>query len=221
VTADILYRGRRVGSTGRFFGRAAALALTIMLVAGIVHVVTVFLVPLYVPADGWTRLARLAGSGSFGVLEDKARRRPAIPGLDPLFVHAACRIDLSDAAARLALRAPDRLWSLALFDPRGVIVFSLNDRTATAGEMAMLVVTPEQNAQLKEAPPEGIEETIVVESDATDLVALVRLHAPSEGARRAAREIAAAAECSALPLQEAGAERPSPAALAGYSTKPA
>lgn len=199
MTVEALHRARRRSSSGRFLGWAA-LGLTILLVAGIVHVVTVFLVPLYVPADGWTRLARLSATEGFAVLEDKERRRPAIPGLDPLFIHAACRVGLSDAAAQLKLRAADRFWSLALFAPSGVIVFSLNDRTAIAGELDMLVVTPEQNAQLKEAPPAGIEETIVVESEATELVALVRLYAPTEGARRAARQIAAAAACSSAPV---------------------
>lgn len=204
MTADVLSRRSRARSSARFAGRAAALGLTTLLVSGIVHVATVFLVPLYVPADGWTRLARLSATEGFAVLEDQERRQPAIPGLDPLFIHAACRVDLSDAAGQLTLRAPDRFWSLALFDPRGVIIFSLNDRTAIGGELHMLVLTPAQNADLKENPPEGIEETIVVESKATELIALARLYAPTEGARRAARSIAAAAECSAFPLSVDG-----------------
>jgi uncharacterized membrane protein len=199
VTAGVLSR-RRSAAPRRSLGWAAALGLTVLLVAGIVHIISVFLVPLYVPADGWTRLARLSGAEGFAVLEDQERRRPAIPGLDPLFVHAACRLDLSDAAAQITLRAPDRFWSLALIDPRGVIFFSLNDRTAIAGELHMLAVTPVQNAQLKQDPPEGIEDIIVVESASTELVTLVRLYSPTEGTRRSARQIAAAAECSPFPL---------------------
>jgi len=200
MTASVLSGARRSRSFARFVGLAVTLGLTILLVAGIVHIITIFLVPQYVPADGWTRLAGLSATESFAVLEDKTRQRPAVPGLDPLFVHAACRLDLSEAPAQLTLRAPDRFWSLALFEPGGVIVFSLNDRTASAGELHMLVVTPEHNAQLKANPPEGIEDTIVVESEETDLIALVRLYAPTEGARREAREIAAAAQCPAFPL---------------------
>ena len=200
MTAHAISRGRMARLSGRLLGWAAALGLATILVAGIVHVVAVFLVPLYVPADGWTRLARLSSHVDFSVLEDQAKPQPAVPGLDPLFVHAGCRIDLSPAAAQLTLRAPDRFWSLALFNSGGAVVFSLNDRTAIGGELHMLVVTPAQNAQLKENPPEAIEETIVVESSATDLIALVRLYAPTEGARRAARSIASAAECTEFPL---------------------
>lgn len=200
MTAHVISRARIARLSGRFLGWAAGLGLTTVFVAGIVHVVAVFLVPLYVPADGWTRLARLSSERAFAVLEDQAALQPVLPGLDSLFVHASCQVDLSEAAAQFTLRAPDRFWSLALFNSRGAIVFSLNDRTAIGGELHMLVVTPAQNAQLKENPPEGIEETIVVESNATDLIALVRLYAPTEGARRAARDIAAAAECSAFPV---------------------
>jgi uncharacterized membrane protein len=200
VSADALFRRRRSYRVGRILRLTLVLALTVALVAGIVHIVTIFLVPHYVPSDGWTRLARVSAGESFAVLEDEARQRPAVPGLDPLFVHAACRLDLAEHPALVTLRAPDRFWSLALFNPRGIVVFSLNDRTATAGELHMLAVTPAQNAQLKESPPEGIEDTIVVESEATDLIALVRLYAPTEGARRAARQIATAAGCAAFPL---------------------
>lgn len=195
MTDSVLSGARRSRSFGRFVGLAVALGLTILLVAGIVHIVTIFLVPQYVPADGWTRLARLSATESYTVLEDRTRQRPAVPGLDPLFVHAACRLDLSESPAHLTLQAPDRFWSLALFEPGGVIVFSLNDRTSSAGELHMLVVAPAQNAQLKANPPAGIEDTIVVESEESALIALVRLYAPTEGARREAREIAAAAEC--------------------------
>ncbi|HEX2257463.1 MAG TPA: DUF1254 domain-containing protein [Afifellaceae bacterium] len=206
MSAGALSRGRLSHAVGRFVGASVVLVLTILLVAGIVHIVTIFLVPQYVPADGWTRLARLSAAERFTVLEDEERQRPVIPGLDPLFVHAACQLDLAEAPAHLTLRAPDRFWSLALFNRRGIIVFSLNDRTATAGELHMLVVTAAHNAQLKESPPEGIEDTIVVESDATDLVALVRLYAPTNGSRRAARQIAAEAACAAFPLALEAAE---------------
>jgi uncharacterized membrane protein len=200
VTAGVLPRRSRSGSVGRWIGLGLAAGLAILLVAGIVHIVTIFLVPKYVPADGWTRLADQSSTDRFTILEDQERNRPVVPGLDPLFVHASCRLDLSEAPAQLTLIAPDRFWSLALFDPRGVIVFSLNDRTALGGELHMLVATPAQHAQLREHPPQGIEETIVVQSEATDLIALVRLYAPSEGARQAARQIGAAASCPAFPL---------------------
>lgn len=200
MTAGVLPRRSRSRSVGRWIGLGLAAGMAILLVTGIVHIVTIFLVPQYVPADGWTRLADLSSTDRFTVLEDQERHRPAVPGLDPLFVHATCRLDLSEAPAQLTLSAPDRFWSLALFDQRGVIVFSLNDRTAFGGELHMLVATPAQNAQLREHPPQGIEETIVVQSEATDLIALVRLYAPTDDARQAARRVGAAAACPAFPL---------------------
>ena len=73
-----------------------------------------------------------------------------VAGLDPLFVNGACRINLGDAPAGITVDASDRFWSVALYDPQGAIVFSLNDRTAVEGRLDMIVVNAEQNAQAEE-----------------------------------------------------------------------
>ena len=80
---------------------------------------------------------------------------------------------------------------MALYDPKGVIVFSLNDRTAVEGRLDMIVVNAEQNAELKKSPTVEIEETIVTESPSDDLIALLRLFAPTSTAREDARRILA------------------------------
>ena len=63
-----------------------------------------------------------------------------VAGLDPLFVNGACRIRLGEAPVGITVDASDRFWSVALYDPKGVIVFSLNDRTAVEGRLDMIVV---------------------------------------------------------------------------------
>ena len=111
----------------------------------------------------------------------------------------ACQIDLSDAPASITVDARERFWSVALYDPSGVIVFSLNDRTALEGRLDMTVVDPAQNARLKQAPSEEIEQTIVAESSSDDLIALLRLFAPTRTAQEEARRILARAECIPAP----------------------
>ena len=55
-------------------------------------------------------------------------------------MNGACRLDLGEAPAGIAVDARDRFWSLALYDPKGTIIFSLNDRTAVEGRLDMIVV---------------------------------------------------------------------------------
>jgi uncharacterized membrane protein len=175
-------------------GALATFTAATLLLAGIVHICTILLVPLFAEADGWSRLEPLAGENRFADLGD-APGAASVPGLDPLFLNGACRLRLEVGPASVAVEARDRLWSLALYDPSGTILFSLNDRTALEGRLDMIVADAGQYAELRQAPPFDLDQTIMVESGSQDLIALLRLYAPTAAARSEARRILASAEC--------------------------
>jgi uncharacterized membrane protein len=179
----------------RLGGPATFVAGTLLL-AGAIHICTILLVPIFAKEDGWSRLAPYAGESRFAEITDAGTSgAKGVAGLDPLFVNGACRINLADAPVGLTVDASDRFWSVALYNPKGEIVFSLNDRTAVEGRLDMLVVSPVQHAELRVSLPTEIEETIVAESPSNDLIAILRLFAPTRTAREDARRIMAAAEC--------------------------
>jgi len=168
--------------------------LAIVLLSTAIHIVAVLLVPRFATADGWSRLSEFADVGDFREIPTDPQGR-VLPGLDPMFVHGACFLDLNIAPAVLSLTAPDRFWSLALYNDEGISTFSLNDRTAQDGTLDMLVVTPVQTAQLKENPPEDIDDIIVVETQSDSLIAVFRLYAPTPELRRLSRQALEAAIC--------------------------
>jgi len=174
--------------------------------AGAIHIGAILLVPVYAREDGWSRLVPHAGEDRF--TEVPVSAEGGVAGLDPLFVNAACRLNLGEAPAGITVDARDRFWSVALYDPNGAILFSLNDRTAIEGRLDMIVVSPAQNAELKRSPTPEIELTIVIESPSDDLIALLRLFAPTKTAQQDARRIMARAEClpapSVMPAQVSG-----------------
>ena len=175
-------------------GGLATFVVGTLLAAGAIHICAILLVPVFAKADGWSRLAPFAGEDRFTEIA-----AGAVAGLDPLFVTSACRLDLTNVPAGIAVEARDRFWSVALYDPSGAVIFSLNDRTAIEGRLDMIVVDPEQNAKLKRAPSEEIEQTIVVESPSEDVIALLRLFAPTRTAQEDARRVLARAECLPAP----------------------
>jgi uncharacterized membrane protein len=178
---------------GVSLGTPAAAMLAILFLAGSVHICAILLVPRFSPADGWSRLERVAGEDRF--LEIDVRGGGAgVAGLDPLFLNAACRLRLAENPAALTLEARDRFWSLALYDPQGTIIFSLNDRTAAEGRLDMLVLTPAASA-VRETLQPAYEDTIVVENQSEELIALLRLFAPTAASLEEARAILRRAEC--------------------------
>jgi uncharacterized membrane protein len=177
-----------------------AFVVGVLLLAGSIHICTILLVPMFAKDDGWSRLVPYAGDSEFTeVPTADTNNGKGVAGLDPLFVTAACRINLEQAPAGIAVDESDRFWSLALYDPDGTILFSLNDRTAVEGRLDMIVANPEQNAKLRKSPTVELEMTIVTESRSDDLIALLRLFAPTPTAREDARRIMAQAECLPAP----------------------
>lgn len=189
-------------------GGIVAFAVGALFLAGAIHICAILLVPVFAEEDGWSRLAPYAGENRFAEVPAATKTSPGVAGLDPLFVTSACRIRLDDAPASITVDASDRFWSLALYDPNGIIYFSLNDRTAVEGSLDMLVVNAEQNAILKGAPANQTETTIVSESSSDELIGLLRLYAPTRSAREDALQIMAQAECvpdpSAMPPAGSG-----------------
>ncbi|MBZ8133096.1 hypothetical protein CLD20_07450 [Afifella sp. IM 167] len=194
--------GRPLFSRRRLWG-FLAWALGVALLAAAVHIVVIFMVPRMTTSDGWWRLANASGSDGFTLLAPDGEG-PAITGLDPLFVHGACRLSLKEAPASLSFSGPNNFWSLALYLKRGTVLFSVNDRTAVDGKLDMLVVDPIQNAMLKESAGAELDQTIVVEAPQDDLMALVRFYAPTPRERQIAAEHLEAAECAPAPIQPAG-----------------
>lgn len=189
-------------------GVVSTIVIGIALLAGAIHIVVILLVPYFARADGWSRLAAHAGENRFAELPATGSAEEGVAGLDPLFVNGACRLHLEGAPAGITVDARDRFWSVALYDPQGTIVFSLNDRTAVQGRLDMIVVNPAQNALLREAPTSEIEMTITAESPSDELIAILRLFAPTGPGREDARRILRRSEClpapSIIPTPESG-----------------
>lgn len=188
------------------FGGIIPLATGALMAAGAIHIGAILLVPVFAQGDGWSRLAPHAGIDKF--TEVPVTAEGGVAGLDPLFVNGACRLSLADAPAGITVDARDRFWSVALYDPTGAILFSLNDRTAVEGKLDMIVVSAAQNAELKRASTAEIELSVVAESPSDDLIALLRLFAPTKAAQEDARRVMARAEClpapSVMPAQASG-----------------
>lgn len=160
---------------GMVLARFALLLLAGLFLGGIIHIATVLGVPGQVPETAYARVAAFGPDGAFNRLPDVAPGAEPLPMLDPMMIHAACRFDLAEGPLKIEAALPPPFWSFALFDAGGRAIYSLNDRTSGAGgRLDVLVLTTEQLSVLRENPPEGLEDLIVIETDALHGYALLR-----------------------------------------------
>ncbi|WP_208979158.1 DUF1254 domain-containing protein [Stappia stellulata] len=181
--------------------RGFALVLAGLFLGGIIHVAVVMSVPHFVPVTAYARAAAFGPDGVFNRLPDSRPGAEPLPMLDPMMLHAACRFDLDDGPLKIAAALPPPFWSFALFNARGEAIYSLNDRTSgNDGMLDVLVITTEQLSVLREDPPPGLEDLIVIETAETLGYALLRSF-DGDPMRRDIKE-AALAEASCRTLDQ-------------------
>jgi uncharacterized membrane protein len=134
-----------------------------VILAGIIHIVVIFLVPYFATRDAWSEVGGFGRDGKFHVLPLAQPGSEALPLMDPHILNAVCRFSLGEGPVRIRASLPDDFWSVALFDRRGRNVYSLNDRSAERTQLDLAVLTPVQMAQLRQNPPASLETAIVVE----------------------------------------------------------
>ncbi|ADZ71365.1 DUF1254 domain-containing protein [Polymorphum gilvum] len=172
--------------------------LATLLLAGIVHILVVLTVPGHVRVDAFEKLARFGPDRTFNVLRDIAPGSEPLPMLDPAMKHAICRFRLTDGPVHMSASVDSPFWSLGLFNGAGEVVYSLNNRTSGSGELAMLVLSPEQLSILRENPPENLDELIVIETEESDGFALLRAFVPDAAHKSSVDAGLAAARCATL-----------------------
>ncbi len=149
-----------------------------LLLGGIIHIVVVLMVPTYAPADAWTRIASVTEPEHFVELPASADDAAVIPMLDPMMRHVVCRYRLTVAPVRITATLPRSFWSVALFNTKGENVYSINNASVGSDILDMLVLTPDQLSQLRENPPENLEDMLVIEQTEQDGFALIRAFVP-------------------------------------------
>jgi uncharacterized membrane protein len=175
--------------------RTVLFAMGGVLLGGVIHIAIILLMPSYTSRDAWSAMGRFGPDGEFHVLPLAEPQTQPFPFLDPHTALAVCRFSL-DRPVRITAALTDDFWSVGLFDRRGRNVYSLNDRSAERSLLDLLVVTPEQVAQIRQSPPAALDEAILVELPITTGFVLLRVFVPDESHVAATSAALATADCS-------------------------
>ena len=153
--------------------RIAYLCICALVLAGIVHIAIIFLIPTLGSKDAAKKVSE---HGQYGQLQRILDGQEiGISDRDPFFQLAVCKYDLSENAFMVSGQNSPTFWSASVFDEKGRVVYSLNDRTAIKNQLNLIILNPIQMADLRETQPEEIETSIVVETVSNKGFVLIRV----------------------------------------------
>jgi uncharacterized membrane protein len=180
--------------------RTAVWLVGALLLAGIVHIATVFGVPHYAVNDPWREVGALTGDGVFVRLPRAAPGVRTLPGLDPAMTHAACRFSLDNGPVRIRAEVADGYWSLALYDRRGMWVWGVDNRAAEQKPIDILIATHVQVAQLRESLPDEFEDVVIVDWSGQEGFALYKILVAAKSREAEVEAALATARCTPTAL---------------------
>ncbi len=164
-----------------------------LIIAGLVHIATIFILPRLAQKDAFARISAIAAPHKVVILPDGAGG----PFDDPALAQGVCRFDLSQGPVRLRATLPlDPLMLFSFHTRRGQIFYSMTDRSATRGKLDVLLLTREQlNAVEANDPEDELPQDLRIIAPTLDGFLLFRSLAEFPGEMAEAKARIAALTC--------------------------
>jgi uncharacterized membrane protein len=176
--------------------------LGILMIAGIVHIISVLLMPDVAQQDGFSRLAALGKPGQLVLLPRPEPGHEIAPFTDPVLVQGLCLFDLDKAP--LSIRGEIEgggLVTLSFRTRSGGIFYAVTDKATQRGVMDIRVLTAEQSETLEgeDDEQEPLQELRLVAPERTGLV-LINAFVPFPSARADVEAQIKSLTCAQEPL---------------------
>ena len=163
--------------------------------AAVVHITVLLLVPAYSERDAWTRLSARAPEFTVTQISGFSGDNAFPKGADPLFASIACRYSLTGGVVHMIADGDLPFWSVSVYDRRGQIIYSLNDRTATDRELDLVIATPARMVELRKELPEDYANSVFVETEEIEGMIVARTFVPDDSWSGMAKAFLQSAEC--------------------------
>ena len=161
------------------------------ILGGIVHLATVLIVPRTATQDAYSRIAAIA-------LPDPSAERSLLPFMDPAFVTAVCRYDLSDGALKLTTPVSPAYTSVSFYTRNGIAYYAINDRAAGRRVIELDLMTAAQRALLPDDEETTAADRLIVESPTMTGLIVLRALVPEPGTAPQARGALGNARCARI-----------------------
>ncbi len=170
-----------------------------LLLGGIVHLSTVLLLPRTATQDAYSRLEPITPVNAVVAIPTPTPGNAAVPFMDPSFVAAVCRYDLSTGPLKLTTPISQAYTSVSFYNRNGVAYYAINDRAAGRRIIELDLMTTAQHDQLPDDAEVTAADRLIVESPTTTGLIMLRALAPEPGLMASAHQTLAAAQCRPQP----------------------
>ena len=170
-----------------------------VLLGGIVHLVTMLVLPRTASHDAYARLAPIAPVNTVAPIPPPTVQNAMLPFMDPAFAAAVCRYDLSDGPIKLTAPVSAAYTSVSFYTRRGISYYAINDRAAGRRTIELDLMTTAQRNALPEDEDITAADRLIVESPTPTGLIVLRALAPEPSLMPVARSALAAAKCEKLP----------------------
>ena len=165
------------------------------LLGGIVHLVTVLILPSTATQDAYSRLATIAPVNTVAPVPPPTPQSAVIPFMDPAFAAAVCRYDLSAGPLKLNVPVSTAYTSVSFYTRRSVAYYAINDRAAGRRVIELDLMTSAQRSSLPDDEEVTAADRLIVESPTATGLIMIRALAPESGLMPPARNALASARC--------------------------
>jgi uncharacterized membrane protein len=168
-----------------------------VLLGGIVHLLTVLLLPRTASQDAYSRMTPVAPVNAMAQVPSPSPQNAVIPFMDPAFATAVCRYDLTNGPLKLSAPVSAAYTSVSFYSRRGVVYYAINDRAAGRRVIELDLMTAAQRNALPDDEEVTAADRLIVESPTATGLIVLRALAPEPGLMTVAREALTRARCQA------------------------
>lgn len=156
-----------------------------LLAAGIVHICTVFALPLFYRTDAYTRLSRTLQANAFVILPQALPRAQVLPFQLPDTRYAICRFDVGDGALSVKAVLGEPGWTLSAYTQAGESFYAMPANEQRRLNVSLVILPPGDRflgplAELRAIDPDTSQVT------APERRGLIVIQAPMKGRTYAA-----------------------------------
>jgi uncharacterized membrane protein len=171
--------------------------LSAMLLGGIVHLVTVLLLPSLATQDAYARMSAMAPVNSVVPVPPPTPEKAVMPFMDPAFDTAVCRYDLAKGPLKFSVPISQAYTSVSFYTRSDVAYYAINDRAAGRRVIELDLMTAAQRADLPDDQEVTRADRLIVVSPTRTGLIMIRAFVPEAGWLPGVRTALTAASCRA------------------------